>query len=72
MANPSCDYLCTFRERVWIPDARDELKVRLLIIAHCSFGGYRGSDTTAGILREHFICSTLDSDTKEFLQDFIH
>jgi transposase InsO family protein len=62
----------TANEQVVIPEDADELKIRLLVVAHFSVGGHRGATVTADIVKKKFWWSTLDTDVKLFVSKCLH
>ncbi len=59
-------------ERIWVPDADDELQLRLLVVAHCGTAGHRGVESTADIVRETYAWQTVDADAAAFVADCVH
>ena len=57
------------RRVLWIPEAADELKKRLLVCAHMKDAGHRGVDATLERLRGHCVWSSMEDDVKEMVRD---
>lgn len=57
---------------VWIPDACDNLHLRLCIIAHTGPSGHRGVKATESTLRQNFFWSTISPDIRTFVRSCIH
>ena len=59
------------RRVLWIPEATDELKKRLLGCAHLKDAGHRVVDATLERLRGHCAWPSMENDVKEMVRDFI-
>ena len=57
---------------IWIPDQAQELKMRLLIVAHMRLAGHRGEKATRTVLKEHFTWKGLKQDVSTFIKQCIH
>lgn len=55
--------------KVWIPEDSEELKLRLLKIAHGGKAGHRGGEATAASLRVEFVWKGLTTDAKDFVSN---
>lgn len=58
--------------KIWIPDDDDELKMKLLVTAHCGAAGHRGRDSTKSILQERYIWKNMSDDCADFLKHCLH
>lgn len=61
------DGLLRINDKVWIPDEADELKMKLLIVAHAGQAGHRGGEATCASLREVFTWTGIVTDVKDFV-----
>lgn len=63
------DHLWTFKDTsaVWIPDAADDLHLRLCIIAHTGLSGHHDSHSTEEVLSQSFSWSALSADVHSFV-----
>lgn len=71
-ASPPCstrnkDGLVLSSGRVWIPDDADNLKLRLLTIAHAGCSGHRGADPTWHAVHERFTWRNQRNDVRAFV-----
>ena len=57
--------------RIWVPDS-NQLRLRIMIIGHCSTAGHRGTQTTITVISEKFWWQTLDEDVKKFVSKCLH
>lgn len=53
--------------RVWLPINADDMKLKLLTIAHCGPSGHRGAESTHESIRTHFTWMGLRRDTSDFV-----
>lgn len=63
------DGLIRVDERIWVPTSNDELKIKLLTIAHAGQAGHRGADATLSALREVFVWKGITTDVREFVSN---
>lgn len=71
---PNCakqdkDGLWRINNTAWIPAEADELKVKLLVLAHAGAAGHRGSDATHAALSEEFTWIGMRKDVADFTDD---
>lgn len=57
---------------IWISDDTNELKLHMLVGAHCGEAGHRGGTVTVGKIREAFWWSGMTQDVREFVAMCIH
>jgi len=60
------------QNRVWIPEDDAELKLRILIAAHCGMAGHRAKTNTVSAVSKEYYWKTLDIDTQSFCDSCIH
>lgn len=53
---------------LYIPKDDEKLHLRILVAAHCGFGGHRGYTTTCNIVKARMYWPTLEADVKAFVQ----
>lgn len=58
--------------RIVIPNNATQLKLRILVAAHCGTAGHRGAEATKQKIAGEFIWPKLSNDAKEFTQQCIH
>jgi hypothetical protein len=58
-------------DRVWIPNLND-LRLRLMIIAHSSLSGHRGVDTTLKAIQGRFVWDNVVKDVTAFCKNCYH
>lgn len=66
-AEKDADGLLRFQSAAWIPPECDELKLKLLTVAHAGNNGHRGVEATRNILSEHFKWSGMREDVHDFV-----
>lgn len=54
--------------KLYIPKEDEEIQLRIIVAAHCGFGGHRGYTSTVKLMKEKVFWKTLDSDVKFFVQ----
>lgn len=55
--------------KVWVPKGNDEMKIKLLTIAHAGQAGHRGADATVAAIREEFVWNGVTTDAREFVSN---
>ena len=68
----STDGLQKVSGRIWIPTGSSELKLKLIVCAHCGIGGHRGVEATMSILSERFVWTGLKQDVEAFVVGCLH
>ena len=63
--------LCTGKN-IWVPLENNELKLRILMAAHCGDAGHRGADATASAIREVYNWKGLQHDVDVLVHGCIH
>ena len=63
------DKLIRTSGKIWIPDDANDLKLRLMTVAHAGEAGHRGCDSTVDALKSEFTWTGLAEDTKDFIND---
>ena len=58
--------------KIWIPPDASEMKLKLILIAHCGTRGHRGVEATTMILCESFIWKDMKADIQAFIDGCIH
>ena len=53
--------------KVYVPDD-DDLRVKIMILAHSGVMGHRGLQHTRRVVRQHYVWEGMDSDVKAFIQ----
>lgn len=66
------DRLWKFDNRIWIPEESVDIKLKLLVCAHCGMGGHRGIEATESIILEKFYWENLHDDVKAFVGGCLH
>jgi RNase H-like domain found in reverse transcriptase/Integrase zinc binding domain len=59
-------------DRVYVPRSAVDVKMRLLIVAHCGRSGHRPYDETRGKLLQGFVWDNMNEDMQLFLRNCIH
>jgi hypothetical protein len=62
------DLLVDAGQRLWVPDAAVELKLRILIAAHAGPAGNRGSEPTKLLIQRHFLWAGARKEVDGFVQ----
>lgn len=57
---------------IWIPSDDDDLKIRILIAAHCGPSGHRAKSTTLRELLKHFYWKEADNCVDSFVKSCLH
>lgn len=57
---------------IWIPDASNDLQLRLCVIAHTGPSGHRAGQPTEDALAGRFFWSTLSTDVNHFVRSCVH
>lgn len=58
--------------RIWIPEEKYDLKLKIMVASHCGQMGHRGRDATESALRENFVWTGMTDDMQEFIKNCIH
>ncbi|KAH9185665.1 hypothetical protein AeNC1_012358 [Aphanomyces euteiches] len=64
--------------QIWIPDGLDEsqppcnIKIRIMILAHCGAAGHRGIDSTTQTISERYFWTDMASDVTRFCKQCFH
>ena len=66
------DGLWRIGSRVWIPDDASDIQIRLLVAAHCGAACHRSIQSTLHALKEGYIWTNMEADTKVFVKNCIH
>ncbi len=67
-SNLGSEIRTTKNGKIYIPEDDDELQLRICVAAHCGLGGHRGLTANTNIVREKLHWSTMDADTRAFVQ----
>ena len=57
---------------LWIPENANELKLRLLVSAHCGEAGHRGREASLARLRPSRFWSSIEADVASFIEDCLN
>eukprot|EP00171_Calliarthron_tuberculosum_P022172 IDg22172t1 len=58
--------------RVWIPNDKVDIQLRICIVGHTSEAGHRGAMATEDAIRSVYVWSSLSEDVKNFTRHCIH
>lgn len=69
MSKTDEDGFVRVRNKIWIPEDADELKLKLLTVAHARNAGHLGADATYASLLEEFTWRSIQTDAKDFVSN---
>ena len=58
--------------KIWIPSAEKELKLKLMVIAHCVTSGHRGVDGTLSTLLSEFYWKGMRESVEHLIKGCAH
>ena len=58
--------------KIWIPPTYSDLKLRILIVAHCGSAGHRGISATANSIHKRFYWKNMIDDCSAFCRQCLH
>lgn len=66
------DGVCMHDHQIWIPTEANDVKLRIIVEAHCGDQGHRAYDATLEIVQHTYWWTEMKCDVKEFIQACIH